>query len=304
MLPVLILAGGIWAGMARQLEPTYTGFGSYAFVYPHSDQIKADAPDPRTSNPLGSDSTLLGEAVLADLTSVTTQTTLGGTNSGAAPGQAANGSHYAITLPPQTASYVVQTWGKSQAEVLKVVKSVLANAPKRAEQIQTRAGAPERSRYTTFVTSPPQATELPPQSKVKLFLAVMAVGIIAGAALSLLVDRLVARRLEMPKVPRAPRRKRDEPAAEDQDDQTLVSSRRDDKPAVASDNDETMAGRPEDKFAPARVRLPKERDKEKEKKAAPRANGAPVIGASDDTSDDDAPDMYDELLMGRRSRRP
>ena len=191
-IPLLLIAAGAGFGLKGQLRPTYMAVGGYAFVYPHPEAILPNQVDPRAANPLISNgnAALLGESVQSDLNSATQQTALGGTNRGFAPDQPPTASHYSVTLPPQSASYVVQTWADTEQGATDVLKSVLAAAPESADGIQERAGASLQSRYTTFITAPAQTVELPAQSPIKLFLTVLAVGAVAGAAFSLLVDKL------------------------------------------------------------------------------------------------------------------
>jgi hypothetical protein len=192
-LPLLVIAAGAGVGLGRQLKPSYTSIGSYAFVYPHPDAVTSTAADPRNFNPLvgNGNAALLGEAVQADLNSTGTQSRLGGSNRGYSPDEAPSDLHYVITIPQDSASYVIQTWADSAKEASDVVQAVLQAAPKSAKDAQERAGAPELSRYTVFVTAPTQTTELPAQSPMKPFLTVMAIGIVVGAALSLLFDRIL-----------------------------------------------------------------------------------------------------------------
>lgn len=194
ILPILLLAGVAGFGLSRQLKPEYAATGSYALVYAHSEAIKLDQPDPRNANPLAAEGgVLLGEAIVADLTAPATELSLGSGTRGFGPGQADNQLNYAVTLPQNAKSFLVQTWGDSQNAVRSTVDAVLRAAPLRAKVIQDRVGAPETSQYTTFTTSPTQVTELPPQSKVKIILTVLGIGLVAGAALALLVDRLIVR---------------------------------------------------------------------------------------------------------------
>ena len=127
-----------------------------------------------------------------------TQVELGGTgNSGTAPGEAVDGTLFTVLPPPQgTATYYVKTWGPDEKGVRAVLDGVLAAASAKTADIQKKAGAPEQSQYTTFVTAPTQVTELPAQSGTKMILAVAAIGLLAGAALSLVVDRTIKRRGE------------------------------------------------------------------------------------------------------------
>jgi hypothetical protein len=125
------------------------------------------------------------------------QETLGGSNRGWAPDEPATNNHYTVTHPPQTASYIVQTWADTAKDAADVVQAVLKAAPQSALDVQSRAGAPEASRYTAFVTAATQTDELPPQSPVKLLLTMVAIGAIAGAALSLLLDRLIPKRAKV-----------------------------------------------------------------------------------------------------------
>jgi hypothetical protein len=218
-LPLVLIATGAGVGLGRQLKPSYTALGSYAFVYTHPEAVSSTAPDPRNLNPLvgNGNTALLGEAVQASLNDPVLQSALGGNNRGYAPDEAPSDLHYVVNLPQQAASYTIQTWADSAKEASGVVQAVLQAAPKSAKDAQERVGVPELSRYTVFVTAPTQTTELPPQSPVKLLLTMMAVGIAAGAALSLLVDRLLpARKRIRQKVRRirptlAPRPDRGEP---------------------------------------------------------------------------------------------
>ncbi len=196
LFPVLILAVGSAAGLARGLHPTYKAVGSYAFVYTHADAVQPKV-DPRSQNPLVANGPeLLGEAVMADLTSSASQTRLGGLNHGYGPQDPPDGSHYSI-IPPaqsQTQSYVVSSWADSSVDARQVVQAVLTAARGTADTIQANVGAPEVSRYTTFVTAPTQVIELPPQSRLKLSVAMLFVGLLVGCAASLLTDRIIQRR--------------------------------------------------------------------------------------------------------------
>ena len=196
MLPVVLLAVGAALGLALNQKPVYTAFGSYALVYTHGEDIKPNQVDPRSDNPLSNENaTLLAEALAADYMSKPMQKSLGGSGtSGVAPGDAADGSAYSVTLPEGAQSYRVQSWGPDPSAVREVVDSVLTSAPTTAQQIQDRAGAPRESQYTTFTTSPVQVGKLPGSSKVKLISAVGALGVLAGAAMSVIADRLLYRR--------------------------------------------------------------------------------------------------------------
>jgi hypothetical protein len=195
-LPIVIIAAGAGVGLSKQLRPTYTATGSYAFVYTHPEAVQPNAADPRNQNPLvaGGSTALLGEAVKASLSSDAMQEALGGNNRGYPADEEATPTHYSVTMPEQSASYVVQTWADSAKEAADVVQAVLKSSPQSARDAQERAGAPELSRYTTFVTAATQTTELPPPSSMKLLLTLIAIGGVAGAGASLLVDRLWPKR--------------------------------------------------------------------------------------------------------------
>jgi hypothetical protein len=200
VLPVVLLSLAAGLGLALQQKPTYTASGSYALVYYSSatgrEALAPEARDPREGNPLAAEgAVLLGETLVADFMSGASQATLGGIgNSGTAPREPTNDTSYSVTLPEGSQSYLVQTWGKDPQSLRTVVDSVLSAAPMRATQIQERAGAPKRSQYTTFVTGATKVTKLPPTSRLKLIIAVLGVGILAGSALSLVVDRLLRSR--------------------------------------------------------------------------------------------------------------
>ncbi|HMM93450.1 hypothetical protein [Phycicoccus sp.] len=196
MLPVLLIAAAIGYGLAERQKPEYTAFAAYGIVYTHGGQVNPGARDPRSDNPLfGGDATLLSEALQSDLLANASQQTLGlpGT-SGVAPGQTDDGTRYTVFQPQNTQSYLIQTWGGSAADVRTVVDRVLAQTNPRIEAIQDRAGAPPVSQYSTFTTAATQVNELPPQSKLKLIVALGGIGLLTGAALSIIVDRVMTRR--------------------------------------------------------------------------------------------------------------
>lgn len=206
MVPILVMAGVSGFGLAKGLTPEYHAYGSYAVVFAHPESIKG-TDDPRTANPLSADNGgLLGEALTADLVSPELQASLGGRNRGWPTGQADTGQAYRVGLPENSMTYLVETWGDSQTEVAKTVGDVLAAAPARLKAIQNRAAVPESSQYTTFITAPTQVVAIPPQSGMKLILTMVGVGLLAGAGLSVLVDRLLSRREERSRRARRPRR--------------------------------------------------------------------------------------------------
>jgi hypothetical protein len=192
MLPILALALGAGYGLASQQKPTYTAVANYALVF---QGTVTDLRDPRTANPLAANGgLLLGEALLAELMSIDAQAKYGNGNSGVAPGEADLGTAYTVSRPDNAQSYVVQTWGQDPEAVRATVDAVLASAPVRAVEIQERVGAPKRSQLTAFVTLPTQVSMLPPTATLKLMIALGGVGLLAGAALSLVVDRIMTRR--------------------------------------------------------------------------------------------------------------
>ena len=110
------------------------------------------------------------------------QETLGGNNRGWAPDQPANNNHYTVTLPPSPPPTSCRPGPTPRRTAAAVVQAVLKAAPQGAQQAQERAGAPELSRYTAFVTAATQTEELAPPSPVKLLLTLVAIGTMAGAA--------------------------------------------------------------------------------------------------------------------------
>ncbi len=246
IVPVMILAWGAGLGLSKEVKPEYTAFGSYALVYRQSAPVTVDTPNPLNNNPLAVDGgELLGEAVAASLMSAATQSALGGGNRGSAPGQTDTGTTFSVGIPQGAKAYLVQTWGTTPQSVQTTVDAVLAAVPERVRQIQSRAGAPEGSQLTAFVTTPTQVVELPPQSKVKILLSVFGVGLLAGSALSLLVDRLLARRATRPPAQRTSRsdRAQREPASTPGEVEPLGAPDddpgRDDTPAASGDQHES-----------------------------------------------------------------
>lgn len=196
MLPVLVLALGAGVGLAQNQEQQYTASGSFALVYTHGEDIKPNEVDPRGANPLaGENARLLGEALVSAYMSKPRQEDLGKSGtSGVAPGDPDNGTSFSVSLPENSQSYRVEAWGPDPEAVKDVVNAVIASAPDLADQIQERAGATLASRYTTFTTAPTQVSDLPPPSKVKLVVTLVGVGVLAGAALSIIADRMLYRR--------------------------------------------------------------------------------------------------------------
>lgn len=192
MLPILALALGAGYGLASQQKPTYTALGNYALVF---QGTVTDLRDPRTANPIAANGgMLLGEALSAELMSIDAQAEYGNGNSGVEPGEADLGTAYTVSRPDNAQSYVVQTWGQDPEAVRATIDAVLESAPVRAVEIQERVGAPKRSQLTAFVTLPTQVSVLRSTSTLKLMIALGGVGLLAGAALSLVVDRMMARR--------------------------------------------------------------------------------------------------------------
>ena len=147
-------------------------------------------------NPLGTDDdALVGAALEAQLNSRETQRELGnGTTRGWGPGEVDDGSAYSVGIPQFETTYEVRAWGTDEGEVRDVVNRVIEAASGIVDELQTRAGAPEAVRYEPFVLAPTQVDELPPTAGTKLVIAVMGVGVLVGAAWSIVADRLLRRR--------------------------------------------------------------------------------------------------------------
>jgi hypothetical protein len=203
-LSVLLLAIGAALGLASRQPPTYHAFATYALVY--QDSGRSDQGRDPLANPLGAQGgALLGEALAADFMSGASQAALGRRgNWGFAPDEPKDSTYYSVSLPRDSQSYLVQTWGQDPVASKGIVDAVLAAAPSRAEQIQDRAGAPRRSQFTTFTTSTTEVVELPQTSRTKLIGAIVAVGMLAGSALSIVADRLSERRRRRPALEQTP----------------------------------------------------------------------------------------------------
>lgn len=204
MLPILLGAAGVSYQLLQAQETTYTAASSYGLVQPG---LRAgDVPGP---NPLGTDgSALIGAALEAQLSSRETQLELGSdATRGWGPGEVVNGSSYSVKIPMYETTYEVRAWGEDEQAVREVVNRVIEAAPRIANDLQSRAGVPATVRYKPFVLAPTQADPLPATSGAKLVVAVMGVGVLVGAAWSIVADRALRRRApaERP-VPRPPAR--------------------------------------------------------------------------------------------------
>ncbi len=192
MLPILIGAAGVSYQLLQAQETTYTAAASYGLVQPRL----SGTPGSGERNPLGTDdSALVGAALEAQLNSRETQQDLGSEGTrGWGPGEVENGSSYSVKIPQFETTYEVRAWGSDEEEVRDVVNRVVEAASGFADELQTRAGAPEAVRYEPFVLAPTQVDALPPTSGLKLVIAVMGVGTLVGAAWSIVADRILRRR--------------------------------------------------------------------------------------------------------------
>ncbi|HYH73262.1 MAG TPA: hypothetical protein VD764_08580 [Nocardioides sp.] len=191
MLPILVGAAGISYQLIQTQETGYTAAASYGLVQPRL----AAGTDTGERNPLGDDdSDLVGAALEAQLNSRQTQLELGSdATQGWGPGETANGSSYSVKIPLYETTYEVRAWGTDPQAVQDVVDRVLEAAPGIADELQTRAGASAAVRYEPFVLAPTQVDALPSTSAMKLVIAVMGVGVLVGAAWSIVADRLLRR---------------------------------------------------------------------------------------------------------------
>ena len=192
MLPVLIGAAGVSYQLVEAQETTYTAAASYGLVQPRLTSVTGEAE----RNPLGSDgSDLVGAALEAQLNSRVAQQQLGSeATRGWGPGESDDGSSYSVKIPMFETTYEVRAYGPDEQSVQDVVNRVIQAAPDIADELQTRAGAPEAVRYEPFVLAPTQVDALPATSALKLVIAVMGVGTLVGAAWSVVADRLLRRR--------------------------------------------------------------------------------------------------------------
>lgn len=197
-LLLLLLAFFTSLGLGNDQRRVYSGTGNFAVIYRAPPPVTPKQVDPRTANPMAAgDGSLLKQSIVNDLRSAKSQRELAGPGViGTDPSTPADGSLFAVVTTATSATVTITTFGPSQAVAKATVDRVLTAAQERATTIQDRVGAPPTGRLTTFVTLPAQTTVLPPPSKIKLVVAVMAVGVIAGAGLSLLLDRLMSKRRE------------------------------------------------------------------------------------------------------------
>lgn len=192
MLPILIGAAGVSYQLVQAQETTFTAAASYGLVQPRLPPGNGTGE----RNPLGTDdSALVGAALEAQLNSRDTQQELGSDDTrGWGPGEAENGSFYSVRIPQFETTYEVRAYGTDEQAVQDVVDRVIEASPRLADELQARAGAPEAVRYEPFVLAPTQVDVLASTSRLKLIVAVMGVGVLVGAAWSIVADRLLRRR--------------------------------------------------------------------------------------------------------------
>lgn len=192
MLPILLGAAGVSYQLVQSQETTFTAAASYGLVQPQP----APGAQPER-NPLGADgSVLVGAALEAQLNSRETQQKLGGgVTRGWGPGEVENGSYYSVKIPQFESTYEVRAFGEDEQTVRDAVNRVIEAAPEIAVEIQTRVGVPPSVRYEPFVLAPTQTDTLASTSGMKLVVAVMGVGVLVGAAWSIVADRALRRRV-------------------------------------------------------------------------------------------------------------
>ena len=193
MLPILLGAMGVSYQMVQAQETTFTAATSYGLVQPG---LPGGLGAGTESNPLGADgNVLVGAALEAQLNSREAQEQLGSdATRGWGPGGVANDSSYLVQIPLNETTYEVRAWGKDEKAVRDVVNRVVEAAPGIADELQSRVDVPAEMRYEPFILAPTQSEALPSTSGKKLVVAVMGVGVLMGAAWSIMADRILRRR--------------------------------------------------------------------------------------------------------------
>lgn len=193
MIPILLGAAGVSYQLVQAQETTYTAHAAYGLVQSSSPPGGPGGAEVNP-NPLGAnnDGTLIGVALEAQLNSRETQEELGGgATRGWGPGEVGNDLFYSVKIPLYQTTYEVRAFGEDEEQVRNVVDRVVAAAPGIADELQDRAGAPASGRYQPFVLAPTQVKALPSGSGIKVVVAVMGVGVLMGAAWSIVADRVL-----------------------------------------------------------------------------------------------------------------
>lgn len=196
-VPIVALAIAAAVVIAEQQQPVYRGTAGYALVPKPPANVAPVAPDAsKQSNPLAADNArVLGEALVADLMQRDTQQVLGSpATRGFPPGGDDDGSSYVVARPEGSQSYLVEAWGTDVSTIRAVLTRVLDAAPRTTATIQSRAGATPASWFSPFVTNEVQVVALPLPSRTKLVVGLGALGLMAGAAGAVLLERARQRR--------------------------------------------------------------------------------------------------------------
>ena len=188
MLPILLGAVGVSYQMVEAQETTFTAAASYGLVQPGLSGVAGAGGE---ANPLGANgSDLVGAALEAQLNSREAQEQLGSeATRGWGPGEVANSSSYSVQIPLYETTYEVRAWGEDEQAVRDVVNRVVEAAPGIADELQSQVEVPAELRYEPFVLAPTQSETLKSTSGKKLVVAVMGVGVLMGAAWSIMADR-------------------------------------------------------------------------------------------------------------------
>ncbi len=198
MLPILLGAVGVSYQLMQAQETTYTAATSYGLV-----QRGLPAGADATRNPLGPDGdVLVGAALEAQLSSREAQKELGSADTrGWGPGGVKNDSSYSVQIPLNATTYEVRAWGADEQAVREVVNRVVKAAPGIADELQGQVDVPAEMRYEPFILAPTQSEALASTSGKKLVVAVMGVGVLVGAAWSIVADRILRRRVRSNRTP-------------------------------------------------------------------------------------------------------
>jgi hypothetical protein len=191
-VPILVLAVGGGYTLASSRPASYQAAGTVTLYYAKPAALPV-APgavpiDPRAQNPLWATGGvgLLITSIVADMQSREVELLV------AHQGYT---STFSVTEDRNNNNLIdVAVTGSDPRDVFATAAATVALTDQRLVTLQARAKAPPDSQYRTFVVSPPTVVTEKLPSKVKLIGAVTGLGVLLGAAISLMLEGAANRR--------------------------------------------------------------------------------------------------------------
>ena len=189
MLPILLGAMGVSYQMVQAQETTFTAATSYGLVQPGTSRWLASEPRQPPRRRRQRPGRRRPEAR-------TTPARRGAAwqrrHARLGPGGVDNDSSYSVQIP-EADDVRGSCLGRGREGRPRRREPCGRGRPGIARQLQSQVDVPAEMRYEPFILAPTQSEALPSTSGKKLVVAVMGVGVLMGAAWSIMADRALRR---------------------------------------------------------------------------------------------------------------